>query len=73
MHVGGLLSFAVGGTLLMFLFIDIIDAVLGYGNTFTWSSWLYPEAAVLGFISFLLIGYGLFVNMRSAKGDTKPN
>jgi hypothetical protein len=67
LHFGGLLSFAFGGTLLLFLLIDINDVVIGHSNTFTWNSWLYPEAAILGFIAFLLIGYGLFVNIKKSK------
>ena len=69
MHIGGLLSFAVGGTLLILLLIDISETVIANGNTFSWNSWLYLEAIILGFIAFLLIGYGLFANMKT---ETKP-
>jgi len=73
MHFGGLLSFAFGGTLLLFILIDINDVVITHGNEFNWNSPLYLETAILGFISFLLLGYGLFANIQSAKTQAKPS
>ncbi len=68
MHFGGLLSFAFGGTVLLFVLLDMLQNYNGPPG-----SSLPLEVAILGFIGFLLIGFGLFVNMKSAKKEIKPN
>ncbi len=66
LDIRGLVSFAVGGTILLFVLTDILQKAGSYNTS------LVPDTAVGGFIGFLLLGYGLFVNMKSAKSEAKP-
>jgi hypothetical protein len=59
LHFGGLLSFAFGGTILLLVLINIVENV-GYDY-----SSIIPETVIAGFVSFMLIGYGLFANIKS--------
>ena len=68
MDYRGLIIFAVGGTILLLVLTDILQKA---GSSY--NSSLFPDTVIGGFIGFLLVGYGLFVNTKSAKMETKSN
>ena len=63
MHYGGLLSFAVGGTILLIVFMNILQNY----NSANYFSTLFWLTTIFGFIGFFLVGYGLFVNIEYSK------
>ena len=66
MVVRGLISFGVGGSFLLLALTDI------FGNAQTLFYDPYPlllQSVLLGFISFVLIGFGLFLLVKEAKQE----
>ena len=62
----GLISFGVGGAFLLLALTDI------FGNMLTFINDPYPlllQSVLLGFISFVLIGFGLFLLVKEAKQE----
>jgi len=67
MSLRGLISFAVGGSLLLFvLYLVILSAQSSYSS-------IGPliNSVVLGFTAFLLLGLGLFLIIESAVSSKK--
>jgi len=61
MSLGGLFSFAVGGSILIFvLYLTIVSGQSPYFNG------LFMLFVPLGFIAFLMLGLGLYLIIQSA-------
>ena len=73
MNLEGPLSFALGGTMLIFVFYNIIlhPQLMGYDESVV-LSWIVQNA-LFGFIGFLLVGLGLWLIIRDARRETKQN
>ena len=73
MNLRGLLSFALGGTMLIFVFYNMIlhPQLMGYDQSVV-LSWIAQDA-LFGFIGFLLVGLGLWLIIRDARRETKQN
>jgi large-conductance mechanosensitive channel len=66
MVVRGLISFGVGGAFLLLAITEI------FGNVQTLFYDPYPlllQSVLLGFVSFVLIGFGLFLLVKEAKQE----
>jgi hypothetical protein len=68
----GLLSFGVGGTIVLMVFWNLManTQLLQYGYDFGYVSSFILQNGVLSFIGFLLIGIGLMLIIKKAKAET---
>ena len=72
MDYKGLVSFAVGGTIVMLVFWNLMGNLhlLTAGYTFDYVLGFALQNGILSFIGFLLIGIGLKLIFKSEKAET---
>ncbi len=70
MVVKGLISFGVGGAFLLLALTEIFASLTSYYyNPYQ----LTLQSAILGFLSFLLIGLGLYLLVKEAKQEKQES
>jgi hypothetical protein len=67
MVVRGLISFGVGGAFLLLAFTEIFASSALYYDPFP----VVLQSVILGFLSFLLIGFGLYLILKETRQE-KP-
>ena len=72
MDYKGLFSFAIGGTIILLAFWDLMARVqaLQYGYNTVFLIRLIVQDGVLSLVGFLLVGYGLLWIIKSTKMET---
>ena len=75
MNFKGLVSFAVGGTIVLMVFWNLMAnvQVLQYGSNMVFLINLIWSNGLSVLIGFLLLGYGLQLIIKSTKADTMSN